>query len=126
MLLLLATTPTAPHPLFTTSAPQLRISDPDPWQRGLSRPVCPPGPGQSRATRAHLELLAARLHPDEAPRSPPAFLGLQPEYLPQELVLGGVDQGEDVSVQHVPILLQEACGEAEPPKPRQLRLGRGG
>lgn len=88
-------------------------------------PICPPDPGQSRATRAHLELLAARLHPDDGPRAPPAFLGLQPEYLPQELVLGGVDQGEDVPVQHIPILLQEACGEAEPhPPPAQTGEGR--
>ena len=89
-------------------------------------PICPPDPGQSRATRAHLELLAARLHPDDGPRAPSAFLGLQPEYLPQELVLGGVDQGEDVPVQHIPILLQEACGEAEPhPPPAQTGEGRG-
>jgi len=86
-------------------------------------PVCPPGPGQSRATRAHLELLAARLHPDDASRAPPAFLRLQPKYLPQELVLGGVDQGEDVPVQHIPILLQEACGEAEPPAPASSDRG---
>lgn len=58
---------------------------------------------------AHLEVLAPCLCPDDGTMAQLGPCGFQLEYLPQELVFGGVDQGEDICAQHVLIFLQEAC-----------------
>lgn len=59
---------------------------------------------------AHLEELAPCLCLDDGTMAQFGLCRLQLEYLPQELVFGGVDQGEDICAQYISILLQEACG----------------